>query len=130
MIRAARSGCPGLVEVKLVPGIGDPIGRRIGNPAVDLRFTPASAVNADRYLRRERPFGDLAIDSRARQSGAMKDGFEADDTVWFWHVRNSIAWRLMTLPAMKLTASLREKRVSPVQRIAAQRKRRAAANIV
>jgi hypothetical protein len=59
-------------------------------------------VDADRYLRRKRAFIDLPIDSRARQPGAIEDGFEADDTVWFWHGLNSISWRLMTPPAMKI----------------------------
>lgn len=57
------------------------IGRRIGNPTVDFGFAPSGAVNADPQLRRERAFGDLAIDGRAGQAGPVKDGFEADDTV-------------------------------------------------
>jgi len=63
------------------------IGRRIGNPAIDFSFAPASAVDADPQLRRERPFGDFPIDGRAGQAGPVEDGFEADDTVWFGHVR-------------------------------------------
>lgn len=129
---SCRSGhvgiCPrGLVEIKLVAGSGHPVARRIGNPAIDLGFAPAGSMDADRYLRRERPFGNLAINRRTRQSCAMKDGFEANDTVWFWHVRVSIAWLLMTLPAMKLAAFSREKRAARVYRTAASKRRRTAA---
>ncbi len=55
--------------------------RRVGHPSVDLSFAPASAVNADWYLRRERPFGDLAVDGRSRQSCAVKNGSKPDDPV-------------------------------------------------
>jgi hypothetical protein len=127
MIRAARHSYPGLVEVELVAGFRRTVARRIGNPSVDLGFAPAGSMDAYRYLRRERPFCDLAIDRRTRQSCAMKDGFEPDDTIWFWHIRNSIAWWSMTSPALKLIAFSCEKRAARVHRKAARKKRRTAA---
>ena len=37
-------------------------------------FAPASAVNADLYLRWERAFSDLAIHGGARETGTRKNG--------------------------------------------------------
>lgn len=34
---------------------------RISDPLIDVGFTPASAVNADLDLSRERAFGDFAV---------------------------------------------------------------------
>ena len=52
---------------------------RIGNPAVDGRLSPASAVEADLDLARERAFRDLAVKGGAGQAGAGKYGLDADD---------------------------------------------------
>jgi hypothetical protein len=52
----------------------------------------------------------------------MKNGLEANDTVWFWHVRHSIPWWSLTPPVMKLPAFFGEKSVSQVRRIAAKEK--------
>lgn len=79
--------------------MADAIGSWVRNPAVDFSFAPASAVDADPQLRRERPFGDFPIDGRAGQAGPVENGFEADDTVWFGHVRGSMACVSMAPPA-------------------------------
>ena len=48
---------------------------------------PAGPVGADFKLSRERALGDLAVDGRPGQPGPCKNGFQADDTVWFSHGR-------------------------------------------
>lgn len=55
---------------------------RIGDPAVDVGFMPAGAVDANLDLGRERSLGDLAVDGGAGQSRPDKNGFQTDDTVF------------------------------------------------
>ncbi len=59
--------------------------RGIGDPAVDIGFPPACAVDADPELGRECAFADLAVDGGSGQAGTGKNGFQADDPVWFAH---------------------------------------------
>src|SRR5206468_1545108 len=58
---------------------------------------PAAPVDADLDLRRERALGDLAVDGGPGQPGPGENGFQADDTVCFWHGRaGSCSLFLMT----------------------------------
>lgn len=101
-----------VVKVKFIPDRFGAVLRRIGNPAVDFSLAPTRAIGADWHLRRESAFLDLAIDGRAGQAGAVEDGFEADDAVWFGHSLGSIRCALMTPPANNLgRAALNEKNV-------------------
>ena len=101
-----------IVKFKFIPDRFGAVLRRIGNPAVDFSLAPTCAIGAYRHLRRESAFLDLAIDGRAGQAGAVEDGFEADDTVWFGHSLGSIGCALMTPPANNLgRAALNEKDV-------------------
>jgi hypothetical protein len=59
----------------------------IYDPSVNVRFMPAGPVGADFKLSRERTLGDLTVDGRPGQPGPGKNGFQADDTVWFSHGR-------------------------------------------
>lgn len=127
MIVAAQQDRSALVRSKPPARFRRAVTRRVGHPAVDLSFAPAGAVNADRYLRRECPFGDLAVDGRSRQSCAVKNGFKPDDPVWVWHVRHSIAWWSLTPPAMKLIVFSNERRAICVERREAHKKRLAGA---
>ena len=54
----------------------------ICDPAVDVGFLPARAVDTDPELNRERSLGDLAVDGGPGQPGPGKDGFQTDDPVW------------------------------------------------
>ena len=58
---------------------------RVGDPAIDVGFLPASAIDADLDLGGKRAFGDLAIDGGPRQAGAGKNGLQANDTIWLTH---------------------------------------------
>ena len=101
-----------IVKFKFIPDWFGAVLRRIGNPAVDFSLAPARAIGADRHLRRESAFLDLAIDGRAGQAGAVEDGLKADDAVWFGHSRGSIGCALMTPLANNLgRATLNEKDV-------------------
>ena len=62
-----------------------PVGDRIGDPAIDGRFVPASAVDADRYLPGERPLRDLAIESGTGKPGAGQNGLHTNDTIRIVH---------------------------------------------
>jgi hypothetical protein len=53
----------------------------------------------------------------------VKNGFETDDTVWFRHVRHSIAWWSLTPPAMKLVVLCDEERATCVDRRRAHERR-------
>ncbi len=79
-----------LVELKLVACWGSAIPGRIGNPSVKLGLLPAAAADAELDLLRKRAFVHFAINSRTGQAGAVEDGLEADDAVWFGHGRVSI----------------------------------------
>jgi hypothetical protein len=101
-----------IVKIKFIPDRFGAVLRRIGNPAVDFSLAPACSICTYRHLRRESAFLDLAIDGRAGQAGAVKDGLKPDDTVWFGHSRGSIGCALMTPPANNLgRAALNEKDV-------------------
>jgi len=74
------AGSPNLIELTFrTPRHG------IGDPAVDIGFPPASAVDADPDLGRERTLGDLSVYGGPGQAGPAENGFQADDTVWFGH---------------------------------------------
>jgi len=62
-----------------------PVGGRIGDPAIDGRFVPARAVDADRYLPGERPLGDLAIEGGTGKPGAGQNGLHTDDAIRIIH---------------------------------------------
>lgn len=101
-----------IVKIKFIPDRFGAVLRRIGNPAVDFSLAPARAIGAYRHLRREGAFLDLAIDGRAGQARAVKDGLKPDDAVWFGHSLGSIGCALMTPPATNLgRAALNEKDV-------------------
>ena len=53
----------------------------IGDPAINIGFTPTSAVDADPDLSRECALCDLAVDGGPGQASTIEDGFQADDTV-------------------------------------------------
>src|SRR4051812_8740512 len=57
----------------------------IVDPAVDVGFAPAGAMDADPDLGRECALGDLAVDGGPGQPGPGEDGLEADDPIWLWH---------------------------------------------
>jgi hypothetical protein len=59
----------------------------ICDPSVDFGFMPSSPVGADFELSRERALSDLAVDGGARQPGPGKNGFQADNPIWFAHGR-------------------------------------------
>lgn len=59
---------------------------------------PTCAVDADLDLAWERAFGDLAVDRGPGQTSPGKDGFQADDTVWFWHGRAASCWLFLAAP--------------------------------
>jgi hypothetical protein len=65
---------------------------RIGDPAVDVGFAPASSMDTDPDLGWKCALNDLAVDSGSGQPGSEKDGFEADDTVWFPHGCAGSCW--------------------------------------
>src|ERR1700682_6127193 len=48
---------------------------------------PAGPVGADLELSREGGLGDLTVNGGSGQPGPGKNGFQADDTVWFSHGR-------------------------------------------
>jgi hypothetical protein len=101
-----------IVKFKFIPDRFGAVLRRIGNPAVDFGLAPTRAIGADRHLRRESAFLDLAIDGRAGQAGAVEDGLKPDDAVWFGHSLGSIDCALLTPPANNLgRAALNEKDV-------------------
>ena len=53
----------------------------IGDPAIDIGFTPTSTVNADPDLRGECALCDLAVDGGPGKASPVEDCFQADDTV-------------------------------------------------
>lgn len=59
------------------------------------QFPPASAVDADPELGRERAVADLAVDGGSGQAGTGKDRFEPDDAVWFAHGGAASCWLFM-----------------------------------
>lgn len=71
--------------------MGDPsgfigaIGGGIGDPALDGRFMPASAVDADRHLPGECPVRDLAVEGGAGKAGAGQHGLETDNPFMVGH---------------------------------------------
>src|SRR5690242_11550816 len=68
----------------------------IVDPAIDVGFAPAGAVDADFELGRECALGDLTVDRGAGQTGPGQDGFEADDPVWLTHGNAASSWLLLT----------------------------------
>lgn len=59
----------------------DMVEHRVLYPLVDRGLAPAGAARADRDLSRKAAMLDFAVQSRAGQAGARKDGSEAKDTV-------------------------------------------------
>lgn len=66
-------------------GIVIPTAHRIGNPLVDLRFVPASAMNADLDLARKTAVIDLPVKGRSGEASPVKDGCKSKNTVVFRH---------------------------------------------
>ena len=64
----------------------------IGDPTIDGSLAPARAVDAYLDLRRERAFGDLAINGGAGKSGAVEHGLEADDAFGIRHGAFSLCY--------------------------------------
>lgn len=79
-----------LVDIKLIARRGSAIPGWIGNPFVKFGLLPAGAADPKFDLLWERAFVHFAIDGRAGQAGAVEDGFEPDDAVWFGHGLGSI----------------------------------------
>lgn len=52
---------------------------RISNPVVDGGLAPASAMNADLDLARERAFCDLAVKGGTGQAGPGEHGLDTDN---------------------------------------------------
>lgn len=77
----------------------------IGDPATDVGFVPACTVDTDLYLAWKGAFGDLAIDRGPRQAGPEKDGFQADDPVWFRHGRTASSWLVLIAPDPETTGT-------------------------
>ena len=71
---------------------------------VDVRFMPAGPVGAYFELSRERALGDLTVDGGPGQPGPSKDGFEADDAIWFAHGLAASCWLFL------MTAETRQDR--------------------
>lgn len=69
---------------------------RIRDPTVDIGFVPAGPVGANFELRRECAVSDLTVDGGPGQPGPGKNGFQADDTVWFAHGRAAFCWLFLT----------------------------------
>jgi len=65
---------------------------RIGDPSVNVGFSPTCAVGADPDLRGERALSDFSVDGGPGKACSGEDGFQADDTVWFAH-----GWRVSWL---------------------------------
>src|SRR5271166_4056588 len=83
----------------------------VGDPAIEVRFPPAGAVDADPDLGRERTLGDLAIDSGPGQAGPGEDGVQADDTVWCGHGCAGSCQLSLTAPDTHRTSAYARKRV-------------------
>ena len=66
-----------------------PFGRQDTGSAIQrlMSDSPASAMDANPDLGRERALGDLAVDGGTGQPGSGKDGLEANDTVRLTHGR-------------------------------------------
>src|SRR3546814_20706384 len=79
--RLARALYPGDANLELRIMISDgllfTISYGIGDPTVDGRLPPASAVDANLDLARERAFRNSAAEGRTRQTGTCENGFES-----------------------------------------------------
>src|SRR3546814_296496 len=64
----------------------------IGDPTVDGRLPPASAVDANLDLARERAFRNLAVEGRTRQTGTCEHGFDTDDPFEIGQASDSSVW--------------------------------------
>src|SRR3546814_824679 len=61
------------------------VGGGVGDPAVDCRLMPPGTVDAELLLPRKGALGDLAVNGRARQSGAILDGLHTDNSFGSGH---------------------------------------------
>src|SRR3546814_4624670 len=64
----------------------------IGDPTVDGRLPPASAVEANLDLARERAFRNFAVEGRTRQTGTCEHGFDTDDPFEIGQASDSSVW--------------------------------------
>src|SRR3546814_5787041 len=64
----------------------------IGDPTVDGRLPPASAVDANLDLARERAFRNFAVEGRTRQTGTCEHGFDTDDPFEIGQASDSSVW--------------------------------------
>src|SRR5271166_4143259 len=78
----------------------------VSDPAIEVRFPPAGAVDADPDLGRERTLGDLPIDGGPGQAGV-----QADDTVWCGHGCAGSCQLSLTAPDTHRTSAYARKRV-------------------
>src|SRR3546814_20538923 len=67
------------LRIMISDGLLFTISYGIGDPTVDGRLPPASAVDANLALARERAFRNFAVEGRTRQTGTGEHGFDPDD---------------------------------------------------
>src|SRR3546814_10630260 len=67
------------LRIMISDGLLFTISYGIGDPTVDGRLPPASAVDANLDLARERAFRNFAVEGRTRQTGTCEHGFDTDD---------------------------------------------------
>ena len=68
-----------------------PIGRRIADPPIEVRFAPTAAMFAELHLRRKRTVLHLAVDRGAAETSALQNSTHANDFVGFRHGRHSFS---------------------------------------
>src|SRR3546814_18684011 len=80
------------LRIMISDGLLFTISYGIGDPTVDGRLPPASAVDANLDLARERAFRNFAVEVRTRQTGTCAHGFVTDDTFEIGQARDSRVW--------------------------------------
>lgn len=83
-------GRESLLDIKVIAGRGGTISGRIGDPSVEFGLFPTCAADAQFNSWRKCTFLHFAIDSRAGEAGAVENGLEANDAIWFRHRYGSI----------------------------------------
>jgi len=92
-------------EIKFVERMLPP-SDRVGDPAIDVGFLPASAIGADLDLCGKGAFGDLAIDGGSGQPGAGENGLLTDDTVRLAHGCAASCWLFLTITETRQNSDL------------------------
>src|SRR3546814_8213560 len=80
------------LRIMISDGLLFTISYGIGDPTVDGRLPPASAVDANLDLARERAFRNFAVEGRTRQTGTCEHGFDTDDPFEIGQARDSRVW--------------------------------------